>query len=441
MRDVARLGGTDAELPVAHILNVPARQDAAAPGAPQDSLCGGSPGLLGRSQTPSQKITAAAPRRLAQQFCRTAGAALAGFIVLNLAGDLFLPRFGADFLWIAFPAWLRVPGRILLLAAALFLGGAAFRPLRPMWAFVAARVTLFLVALVALFNAAAFYFLLVAGRISSSFPVASSLLVVVVILMNARRIRLERGLGRRLDEDETPLRLAVIHGVSFACVFVFAPLVLFLAYGATDYSYMVGGGRPPAECIVVYGAKVHEDGRLSLALADRVRHGVRLFEEGRGRCLVMSGGTYPDGTSEPRSMKRYAVDLGVPAESILLDEAGFNTYRSTFNVRNMMAERGWRTSLSVSHYYHLLRIQIAARRSGLRTRTVPCRMSRRLVKEPWFLVREIAAFYCYYLLRWGEPTPVERPETSPPLDQSGGSHGPAPPSHFPSALTACSTVL
>ena len=355
-------------------------------------------------------------KRLAHQFFRTAGAAIAAFIVLNALGDLLLPRFGADFLWIVFPRWLRIPGRMVLLGAAASLGLAVARPFRKKWAFVAAQGLLFLVAFAALLNAIAFYVLLAGGRIASYFPVPSSLLVVAVMVMNAWRIRIERGpvgsvtawtgrrgLGRRIDADETPRRLAVVHGACLAGVSVLAPLVLVLVYGTTDYSHMTEPKAAPADCIVVYGAKVHDDGSLSLALADRVRHGVRLFQEGRGRRLVMSGGAYADGTSEPRSMKKFAVKLGVPADAIILDEAGLNTYRSAVGVRKLMDERGWMLSISVSHYYHLLRIQMAARRAGLRTLTVPCRMSRRLVREPWFLAREIAAFYCYYFLRWGEP--------------------------------------
>jgi vancomycin permeability regulator SanA len=352
-------------------------------------------------------------KRLAHQFFRTAGAAIAAFIVLNALGDILLPRFGADFLWIVFPEWLRIPGRIVLLGAAASLGWAAARPLLRKRVFVAAQALLLIVAFAAFVNVIAFYFLLLGGRVASRFPVPSSLLVVAVMVMNVRRIRIEHALGRRIDADETPLRLGVVHGASLAGVSVLAPLILVLAYGTTDYSHMAGGERAPVDCIVVYGAKVHEDGSLSLALADRVRHGVHLFNDGRGRRLVMSGGTNADGTSEPRSMKRFAVDLGVPADAIILDEAGLDTYRSAVGVRKLMDERGWRLSISVSHYYHLLRIQMAARRAGLATLTVPCRMSRRLAKEPWFLAREIAAFYLYHFLRWGEPADVEPPEEGP----------------------------
>lgn len=44
---------------------------------------------------------------------------------------------------------------------------------------------------------------------------------------------------------------------------------------------------------------------------------------------------------------------------------------------------------------------MSARRAGLRTLTVPARMTRRLRREPYFVLRECAAFYGYYFFRWG----------------------------------------
>ncbi len=37
-------------------------------------------------------------------------------------------------------------------------------------------------------------------------------------------------------------------------------------------------------------------------------------------------------------------------------------------------------------------------RRGLRAYAVPARMTRRLVREPYFLAREVAAFYAWFLL-------------------------------------------
>jgi uncharacterized SAM-binding protein YcdF (DUF218 family) len=161
------------------------------------------------------------------------------------------------------------------------------------------------------------------------------------------------------------------------------PLVLLLhllSFGATDYSR-------PAEAIVVFGARVYEDGSPSLALEDRVRHGVRLYRQGLAPRVVLSGG--PD---EVPVMAAMAIRAGVPREALELDPAGLNTHATLANLKE-------RRIVAVSHYYHLARIKLTAQRLGISCATVPCAMSRHLAQEPYYLARECAAFVGYYLLR------------------------------------------
>jgi uncharacterized SAM-binding protein YcdF (DUF218 family) len=360
------------------------------------------------SQTP---YAASSLARVVHGFFRTAGAALAAFAILNVAGDLFADRFGVDFLWVRFPGALAVPGRMALLGAAGAMLWAAFRPLRTGRAAIASELLLATVAVAALWNALGFWWLVARGDIDTWLPLPSSLLVVVIMAANGLRIWTEHVRGERVDSGDGTARVAVVHAASFALVALGGPLVLLVTYGATDYAPMAGGDRAPADCIVVYGARVYSDGRPSLALADRVAAGVRLWQEGRGRHLVMSGAVDPRGASEPEAMKRLAVEAGVPADAIVLDPTGRDTWRSAVGARRLMARRNWRTSISVSHYFHLLRIQMSARRAGLVTRTSPAPMTRRLVREPYFVLRECAAFYGYYFFRWGadlSPAPTSQ---------------------------------
>jgi uncharacterized SAM-binding protein YcdF (DUF218 family) len=157
-------------------------------------------------------------------------------------------------------------------------------------------------------------------------------------------------------------------------------LLHLLSFGATDYARS-------ADAIVVFGAGVTPDGRPSLALGDRVRHGIRLHRAGLAPALVLSGA--PD---EVPVMRRLAVEAGVPEASIVDDPAGLNTYETLANLRH-------RRVVAVSHYYHLARIKLTASRLGLRCVTAPCPMTRRLAREPYYLAREVAAFASYYFFR------------------------------------------
>ena len=162
-----------------------------------------------------------------------------------------------------------------------------------------------------------------------------------------------------------------------------APALLLLhlfSFGATDYTR-------PAEAIVVFGAGVTPEGEPSLALHDRVRQGIALYRKDVAPKLVFSGG--PD---EVPVMRRLALAAGVPEAALSLDPEGLNTWATLRNLRE-------KRIVAVSHYYHLARIKLAAHRLGLSCATVPCAMTRRLQREPWYVARECAAFVSYYFIR------------------------------------------
>ena len=86
------------------------------------------------------------------------------------------------------------------------------------------------------------------------------------------------------------------------------------------------------EIALILGAKVHEGGRLSDMLRDRMDVGIRLYHEGAVRKLLLSG----DGSgmwSETEYMKQYAMEQGVDEEDILTDGEGFSTYESVFRAK------------------------------------------------------------------------------------------------------------
>ena len=67
------------------------------------------------------------------------------------------------------------------------------------------------------------------------------------------------------------------------------------------------------------------------------------------------------------------------------------------NGARIMADRGLGSALVVSHYYHEPRARMLFHRAHVVAYTVPAKMKRRLVKEPWFLLREVIAYYHSFL--------------------------------------------
>jgi uncharacterized SAM-binding protein YcdF (DUF218 family) len=95
-------------------------------------------------------------------------------------------------------------------------------------------------------------------------------------------------------------------------------------------------------------------------------------------------------------MKRRAVELGVPADVIVLDNAGVNTDATVANTTALLRARGLTRVLVVSQFYHLPRIKMAYRAAGWQVRTVPAQAPRPIAKTPLFVVREIPGFWVYW---------------------------------------------
>ncbi|HEX5138217.1 MAG TPA: YdcF family protein [Planctomycetota bacterium] len=162
------------------------------------------------------------------------------------------------------------------------------------------------------------------------------------------------------------------------------PLAHVFTFGRTSYARA-------ADWIVVPGARCYADGTPSQALKERVRTACRLYREGYGKRLFLSGGPGDGATHEVDAMRALALEGGVPAGGIVLDRDGWDT-QST--IRHAPPGR----LLVVSHFYHLPRIKMLARQQRRDAYTVPADEEREIRGTPRFVAREIAAFWWYLLV-------------------------------------------
>ncbi len=117
-----------------------------------------------------------------------------------------------------------------------------------------------------------------------------------------------------------------------------------------------------ADCILVLGCGVREDGSPSLMLQDRLDMGITLYEIGASDRLLMSGDHGKKEYDEVNAMKAYALERGIPSEAVFMDHAGFSTYDSMYRARDVFcAEK----VIVVSQLYHLPRALYIAERMGL----------------------------------------------------------------------------
>ena len=116
------------------------------------------------------------------------------------------------------------------------------------------------------------------------------------------------------------------------------------------------------DCILVLGCKVKDDGNPSHMLEDRLRRGVELYKAGTAPKLLMSGDHGQDEYNEVGTMKKYAVDAGIPSSDVFMDHAGFSTYESLYRAKEVF---GVKKVIIVSQEYHLYRALYIAEQMGI----------------------------------------------------------------------------
>jgi uncharacterized SAM-binding protein YcdF (DUF218 family) len=311
---------------------------------------------------------------------------LGAFSLLNVLGDLLSPGFDANHWWIDLRPIHSPAADIFLAAAACFFIAYSIRPILSAerrlltYAFLAALL------FVTIWNAAIFYTLVIRRTIHSGFPVAFSgfvagAIATVLISIGEQKPRRRKKPARRSTVTSIITVLVCLVGFPFAQMFCF---------GRTDY-------RRRADAIVVFGARVYANGTVSDALADRVRTGCELYRDGLAQRIIFSGGPGDGNVHETQAMHKMAIKLGVPARAIILDDDGLSTQATVRNTCAMFEKLGIRRVLAVSHFYHLPRIKMSYQRQDREVYTVPAKESYTLTAMPYYVGREIAALWVYYL--------------------------------------------
>ncbi|MCP9840506.1 YdcF family protein [Synechococcus sp. J7-Johnson] len=137
-----------------------------------------------------------------------------------------------------------------------------------------------------------------------------------------------------------------------------------------DAIVVLGGGLraalPPRS-----GVEVNEAG-------DRLLSGIRLLREERAPLLLLSGGrvSFSGGDPAPAeaiSARNLALELGVPADRLLLSDQARTTAEEAKDLRRIGKDRDWSTVLLVTSALHMPRALASFRRqSGLKVVPVAC---------------------------------------------------------------------
>lgn len=161
------------------------------------------------------------------------------------------------------------------------------------------------------------------------------------------------------------LWVALIGWLVVGTLVIWATSVLLILYT---------GSRPvirKADAILVLGAAQY-NGRPSPVLKARLDHALSLFDQGLAKKMVFTGGVGAgDTVSEGEVARRYALKHDVPAAAILVERHGLTSAESVAAAAALMREKGLHSALVVSDSYHMLRLELLARRSGIRPYRAP----------------------------------------------------------------------
>ena len=192
-------------------------------------------------------------------------------------------------------------------------------------------------------------------------------------------------------------RIIIIVSVVLLLLMLLPILAVSAVLGVNAYvkdiggSYIISPEEPvklsDVDCIIVLGCKVKDNGDPSDMLADRLKRGIYLYKQGAAPKIIMSGDHGTVEYDEVNTMKRIAIDAGIPSSDVFMDHAGFSTYESMYRAKEIF---GAEKVLIVTQDYHLYRSIYIAKQLGLDAYGVGCDYET-YYGQTWREVREVLA--------------------------------------------------
>lgn len=146
-----------------------------------------------------------------------------------------------------------------------------------------------------------------------------------------------------------------------AAVLTMATGSIWVGSASTDRIHTVADA-PDAPVALVLGAQVYADGVPSPFLAARLEIARQLLVAGKIKAILVSGDHGRWAYNEPGAMFQWLVARGVPAERVVLDHAGFDTYDSCARARQIF---GVSRAIVVTQSYHIERAVALCRHLGV----------------------------------------------------------------------------
>ena len=132
-----------------------------------------------------------------------------------------------------------------------------------------------------------------------------------------------------------------------------APIVYVGALGFWLQSWGTPDRAQRADAIMIFGSGVRSDGRASLTLRARTRHGYDLWKRGLAPKILCTGGVGAHGPAESEVQEQLLIGWGVPATVILKEEKSTSTWENAQFAAPLLPAGS--SVIAVSDPYHLWR--------------------------------------------------------------------------------------
>ncbi|TCB97722.1 hypothetical protein E0H26_11885 [Micromonospora zingiberis] len=148
-----------------------------------------------------------------------------------------------------------------------------------------------------------------------------------------------------------------------------AVLLVAASWGSVSWIRSGAEGRmhtaqlvPDTPVALVLGTRVQPDGTPAPFLTARLEIARELYATGKVQAILVSGDNMRQEYNEPEAMQRWLIEHGVPADKVVLDYAGFDTYDSCARAKRIF---GVDRATLVTQQFHLARAVTVCRHVGV----------------------------------------------------------------------------
>lgn len=152
-----------------------------------------------------------------------------------------------------------------------------------------------------------------------------------------------------------------------------------------------------ADVAIILGNEVYADSSLSPWLKGRVDKALELYKTKRVKKIFASGGPGEYGVAEGDAMKIYLINHNMPANDIITDNHGINTYFTAKDFIKLNDSMHFASAIVVTSFYHITRTKYIIRKLGFKNVEGVSSDAIFLSKDWFAIIREFFAFYKYVI--------------------------------------------